>query len=149
MDTLGAGILSLIGRLSTQRLTSKRHPSIPRLNLLRISCFLQRCSESTQDGAKSTKRKVICHWVTISQLYRLQFWYLSALGGYFVQFTVVWGHLFVHYPEFKGCLYLYGWKCISSLVKLVGGTWFVCFIEVGRSSEGPLLEVPLYTLVSA
>ena len=37
-------------------------------------------------------------------------------------------------------------KCVSSMVKSIGSTKFVHCIEVGRSSEGLLLEVSLYNV---
>ena len=46
-------------------------------------------------------------------------------ASYFVQFTAIRGYVFVRYPEFRGCPYLRGWKCISSMVKSIGSMWFV------------------------
>ena len=63
-----------------------------------ISDFIQTCSGSTEEGAKLTKCGLSsCHLVTISQLYHLRFQYLFAPKGQFVQFAVIWVHLFVHY----------------------------------------------------
>ena len=41
------------------------------------------------------------------------------------------------------CPLLGGSKCISSMVKSIGGKWAVRSTEVVRFSEGPLLEVSL------
>ena len=106
---------SLVSRLS-QRFNvawKKREglvsTSIPRFNLLRgVACgrsnqwFL--CRELPQDGGNWWLNWLF-RWVPIiiSQLYRFQFQYLSALlGGYFVQFAVVWDNIiFVCYRH--GC----------------------------------------------
>ena len=46
------------------------------------------------------------------------------------------------------CPLLGGSKCISSMVKSIGGKWAVRSTEVVRFSEGPLLEVSLYFSVA-
>ena len=71
------------------------------------------------------------------------YWGVWLTGG-----RIIWGHiiLFVRYLEFRGCLYLGGLKCVSSMVESIRSTWFIHYNKAGRSSEGPLLEVPLYTV---
>ena len=46
---------------------------------------------------------------------------------------------------FERCPLLGGSKCISSMVKSIGGKWAIRCTEIVRFSEGPLLEVSLYT----
>ena len=57
-----------------------------------------------------------------------------------------WGHEFC--PLFGGwrCLFVGGRKCMECMLLSAGGTVFVHWWEVVRSSECPLSEVPLYTL---
>ena len=94
--------------------------------------FMQTHSGSTQHGANPLNKTLNwfsrCRWVTVSQLYRLWFRSLSALGGYFCTLQS-FGDTY--------CLYLRGWKCVSSMVNSIRSTWFVHYniIVGGRSSH--------------
>ena len=73
----------------------------------------------------------------------LQFWSLSALGGYFVQIAVLWGHAGCPLSGVERCPLLGGSKCTVSIGRAIGGMDFVRCKEVVRYSESPLLEVSL------
>ena len=59
---------------------------------------------------------------------------LQSRGGTYL--SVIQSLEVVHISEVK--------NCINSMVKSIGGTWFVRYIEVVHFSEGPLSEVSLY-----
>ena len=58
-----------------------------------------------------------------------------------------WGHDFC--PLFGGrrCPFVGGQECMQCMRLLAGGIEFFCWLEVVRSSECPLSEVPLYFLI--
>ena len=53
---------------------------------------------------------------------------------------------FVRYPEFGGYPLLGGSLCTKYMASSIRAIGSVRYIEVVRSSEGPLSEVPLYTV---
>ena len=74
----------------------------------------------------------------------LRFWSPSAFGGYFVQIAVLYGYAGCVLSRVERCPLLEGSKCIISIGRVIGGMEFVCYTEVVRFSESPLLEVSLY-----
>ena len=78
--------------------------------------------------------------------FRLRLRCPSALGGNFVQTTVLWWHALCPLSGVERCPLLGGSKCIIYMAKSIGGTGFVRCIEVVRSSECPLIEVLLYII---
>ena len=83
-----------------------------------ISDFIQRHSEPTQDGLNEDKVPLVIkinHWTLTTTLpitvhsRRLFCTAYSHLGARF----------FVRCSAFRGCPYLGGWKCISSMVKSI------------------------------
>ena len=59
-----------------------------------------------------------------------------------------WGHDFC--PLFGGqrCWFAGGWECMECMLLSAGGTEFVLWWEVVRSSKCPLSEVPLYYIIA-
>ena len=76
-------------------------------------------------------------------IYACSFWSPSAFGGYFVQIAVLWGHAGCLLSRVERCPLLGGSKCIISIRRAISGMEFVCYTEVVRLSESPLLEVSL------
>ena len=70
---------------------------------------------------------------------------LSALRVKFVQAKVSLGHGRCPLFGVERCPLLGGSECISVIVKSIRGKCFVRCIEVVRFSEGPQIEVSLYS----
>ena len=68
----------------------------------------------------------------------------SALGGYFVQIAVLWGHAGCLLSGVERCQLFGGSKCTISIGRAIGGMEFVCCIEVVHLPESPLFEVSLW-----
>ena len=63
---------------------------------------------------------------------------------------IMWGIASLSVFRLERCLLLQGSKCSSSsMVKSVGGKWAVRYPEVVHFSEGPLIQVLLYTTTTA
>ena len=72
--------------------------------------------------------------------------HLYVIGGDFVLESVVWCAGFVRYSEFGGCPLFGNIKCTASTGIAVGTSTVVRYSEEVRYWEGPLSEVPLYTV---
>ena len=72
--------------------------------------------------------------------------HLSVIGGDFVLESVVRCAAFVRYSQFGGCPLFGSIKCTASTGIAVGTSTLVRYSEEVRYWEGPLSEVPLYSL---
>ena len=71
----------------------------------------------------------------------LRFWYLSSLGGYFVQIAVLWGHAGCPLSRVERCPLLGGSKCTISIGRAIGDMEFMqfsllCFVYICVAAEG-------------
>ena len=71
---------------------------------------------------------------------------MCVIGGDFVLESVVWCAAFVRYSEFGGCPLFGSRKCTASTGIAVGTSTVVRYSGEVRYWEGPLSEVPLYTV---
>ena len=77
----------------------------------------------------------------------LRFWSPSALGGYFVQIAVLWGHTGCRLSGVERCPLLGGSKCTISMGRAIRGMEFVHCTEVVHLTGSLSLEVSLYTIM--